>query len=78
MTPGNPIDFDKEIQKMASDSFNKGVGIICDSLIDTFKGIAIRDPAIPQEFTALQVINIMKGVRAQVVMNMPEPKVVGK
>lgn len=78
MTPGKPIDFDKAIQKVIVESFNKGVVTISDAIIHSFLSVALRDGAVPRTFDAPQVVHIIKQVRAQITMVVPEKEVVVK
>lgn len=67
-----PTDFDKEIQKMIADSFNKGVVAISDAIIHSFLSVSLRDGAVPRTFDAPQVVHIIKSVRSQLTMVVPE------
>lgn len=60
----SPTDFNEGIDRLAAESFNEGVETICESIMDTFRRIALCDPAVPRTFTAADVIRILKPVKA--------------
>lgn len=63
---GEVSDFDASLQKLMSDSFNKGVDFITRALIDTFRGMAFRDNLVPRVYTATDVVKALKVIHADV------------
>lgn len=59
-------DFDANMHKLARESFDQGVDFITKALIDTFRGMAFRDGAMPRVYTAVDVVKALKAIHFDV------------